>query len=553
MSAAYTITCGVTARMRDGVTLVADLWQPSTAEPRPALLYRTPYNRRRLICDFLTPLEAVQAGFAVLVQDCRGRFESGGEWRPRAWAQEAEDTYDTVEWMAQQPWCNGSVGMAGVSYSGIVQLLGASLRPPHLKAIAPAFAATAVDERAETGGAFPLDHLFGWLSLMALDWAQRRTAEGAPLTGAEWRTILEGIRNPRSLTDARPLASAPMFTLPDFPVSFEELASRPATPELDVGAIDIPILCVGGWYDLYVRGAIGAFSRSRGAPRHLLVGCWTHDGVLPACHGQVNFGLGATGAGGAVPEQHVAFFRRYLCDEGADVPPVRYFLMGTGEWRTSDAWPPVGAGVHSFYLSADPDTADGRLTDAVPAKQTSRRYVYDPSDPTPTLGGRLLGVGALAAGPFDQRPLTARADVVAFDTDPFARPFDILGSVRTVLHVSSTAKTTDFVVKLIDVAPDGLALPITDGIVRWQSREGDTTECVEPEAVSIRMADTAWRVEPRHRLRLQVQSADYPRFDANPNTGVGPGEAVTGVPARNTIWGGASTPSCVTVQGVRVE
>lgn len=538
----YRVLRDIEMPMRDGARLRADLWLPDTGQPVPVILYRTPYGKSNACPDFLRPQHCAEAGFAAVVQDTRGRFASEGEWRPVMWGQEALDGYDSVEWLAGQDWCTGAVGMSGPSYIGIAQLVCAALRPPHLKAIAPALTSTAEFDRIETGGALRLDHIIGWVAFMALDWLQKRLRDGQPPTPQETAQVLAAVQDPRPLFDHRPLRDIPLFKLAGFPIGFDALMSELAAAEnIDARSIEIPVLHTGGWYDVFARSTVGMFQRQAAAGHansHLLMGCWTHAGTLPQYHGQVNFGVMASGAAARVHEQHLDFFRRHLAQQETKVPRVRYFMMGANAWREADTWPPSGTTVQRLYLSA---AQEGRELGAEepPQQQSTASYVYDPADPTPACGGRTLYLGRLAMGPIDQAPLHRRADVLCYFGRPLERALDIVGNVAVQLHVSSTAVDTDFIVKLLDVGADQVALPFCEGIVRLRWRRGfETQQAHTPgdiERISISLGDVACRVQPGHRLCLQIQSASYPHLDPNMNTGAALGADTRGVTATNSI------------------
>lgn len=519
----------VAMEMRDGVRLRADIWRPMTGRPVSAILFRTPYDRRAFNADFLRPQDAAAAGFAAIVQDTRGRFASEGAWKPLMWEQEGDDGHDSVEWIAHQPWCSGAVGMSGPSYLGITQLVTAARRPPHLRAIAPAIASFAQGEWLEMGGGFRLDHILSWVAFMALDWLQRRQASDDPLPGAAVADVLRAAQDPRSLMDQRPLRDIGLFRLPGFPISFDDLTNPANAARILPEIAGIPTLHVGGWYDVFAQSTVAMFRQQRARGRHdahLVMGCWSHGGTLPSQHGEVNFGLAASGAGGRIAERHIAFFRRYL--DGADVaiPPARYFLANAGEWRDATAWPPDGAVTVDIPLSGPGE----------------RAYRYDPADPTPTVGGRTLGLGGLAMGPIDQRRLNVRGDLLRYATLPVTTPLDLIGPVAATLTFSSSATDTDVVCRLLDIAPDGTMLPVTDGTLRLRYREGFEREIPlvpgVPVAVTIPMGDIAWRLRAGHRLGLQVQSANHPHLDPNLNDMSPLGTGTTGIVADNRVHDG---------------
>jgi uncharacterized protein len=561
MPHSFSVTRDVEVPMRDGTRLRADLWRPSLPGARPVVLFRTPYDRSAFTSDFFRPQNAVDGGFVALIQDTRGRFGSDGDWRAFDWEQEGLDSYDSVEWAAAQPWCNGAVGMAGPSYLGIVQLAGAALRPPHLKAIAPAVASVGRHERLEHGGALWLDHLFSWLCLMALEWGRRCQAAGEALSDEETAILAKCASDQRWLMSFRPLKDSPLFKLREFRSVFQRLVEGTATPDLAVEQLTLPILAVGGWFDLYLRGTIGLFQDapqhgSANVDRYLLIGCWTHGATLPYSHGQANFGLAASGAGGLVADHHLTFFRRHLCGEKVEIPRVRYFLMNGAQWRNSISWPPPETRLRRLYLhssgQAHLNPGDGALSSAAPeGEEPWDGYLYDPADPPPSVGGRILSLAGLIPGASDQTSLAARPDTLCYNSPPVPSDTDLVGPVRVTLNVSSSAVDTDFVCKLIDVAPTGIALLVTDGIVRLRWRNGWDTPIPfrrdSIERISVDLADTAWRVLQGHRLRLQVQSGNYPHLDPNMNTGAPVGDEACGVTARNRVYHDRNHPSYVDV------
>jgi hypothetical protein len=538
----YTVTRNIHLRMRDGVSLSADLWLPETKEPLPAILFRTPYDRSAYNPDVLRPQQCVEAGFAAVVQDMRGRFGSEGEWDPLNWAREGLDSYDTIEWIAAQSWCSASVGMSGLSYCGTVQLAASLTKPPHLKAIAPTMASSAEFDRIETGGALRLDLGISWLVVTAIDWLLRRRAAGLAVPEAE-ALILRAVADPRFLYDIRPLSEIPLFSIEGFPISFDELYTRLNAPtDLSGIDLDIPTLHIGGWYDFSHSTAVNLFKRQVAAANshcHLIMGPWTHSGQLPQTQGQVNFGAMASGAASRLHEVVLTFFRRHLKTETVPLPRVRYFLMNSGGWREDSEWPPKASTTRRMYL--DIESGVGALTDSMTNQEAaSDDYRYDPRDPTPTVGGRNLGVGRLSMGPIAQQALDHRSDILRYTSHTLFDALDIAGAVAATIWVSSSALDTDFIVKLIDVDANEIALPICEGALRMRYRSGFDQEIpYTPGAVEqleIRLGHVAWRVLPGHRLRLQIQSANFPQLDANSNLGNPLGTGVAVATATNTVF-----------------
>jgi uncharacterized protein len=538
----YTVSRNALSRMRDGVRLSADLWLPDTKEPVPAILFRTPYDRSAYNPDVLRPQQCVEAGFAAVVQDMRGRFGSEGKWEPLNWAQEGADSYDTVEWIAAQSWCSGSVGMSGLSYCGTTQLAASLTKPPHLKAIAPTMASSAEFDRIETGGALRLDLGISWLAVTTIDWLLRRRAAGLALPEAE-TMILRAVADPRFLYEVRPLRDMPLFSIEGFPISFDELYTRLNVPT-DPNGIDpgIPTLHIGSWYDISHSTAVNLFKRQVAAANsdcHLIMGPWTHSGQLPQIQGQVNFGAMASGAASKLHQVVLTFFRRHLKKETVQLPRVRYFLMNSGGWRDDSEWPPKSSTARRMHLGIE--SGVGTLTESMPKEDVaSDDYRYDPRDPTPTVGGRNLGVGRLSMGPIAQQALDHRSDLLRYTSLTLPDTLDIAGSVAATLWVSSSALDTDFIVKLIDVDVNEIALPICEGALRLRYRSGfDQEKPYTPGAVEpleIRLGHVAWRVLPGHRLRVQIQSANFPHLDANSNLGNPLGTGVADTIATNTVF-----------------
>jgi putative CocE/NonD family hydrolase len=540
--------------MRDGVVLRGDVWRPEVEEPVAAILLRSPYDRRGTNSDVLRPFECVEAGFACVVQDTRGRFGSDGEWEILMWEQEALDSHDTVEWVAAQDWCDGAVGMAGASYLGIVQWVGAAERPPHLKAFAPAMTTSGELDRLDTGGAVRLTQVVCWLAYMALDWVSREIAAGRPVEMSKVAQLMAVVGEPRQTLEQLPLESIDAFELEGFPLTLGEMLREgmDAVTSFRYPEIEAPTLSLVGWFDFLSTGAIESFMRIRAeggggeesrAAHRLIVGPWGHAGTLPGSQGEVNFGIG-DGPFAGVSKKHLAFFDRHLRGTAEELPVVEYFLMGAEEWRTAAAWPPPESRPQEWYLSsggtANTGGGDGLLARVLPGTSApADRYTYDPADPVRTHGGRTIPMGELVAGPFDQARTEERADVLCYTTEVLPEALDIAGPVFLRLFAATSGRDTDWVGRLVDVGPDDRAIAFAEGILRARFRNGPVEELVEPgELVSYRvpLGHTAWRVRAGHRLRLQVTSSNFPAFDRNMNTGAEIGSDAAGVRAEQTVF-----------------
>jgi len=469
--------------MRDGAALATDVYLPEGDGPWPTILSRTPYNKRGVQS---TAKRFVKAGFAVVAQDCRGRFKSAGDYSP--FQTDHHDGYDTVEWIAVQDWSDGKVGMSGGSALGITTNLAATQTPPHLVCgyvvVAPA---SARQHTVYNGGVYRKEMNDGWLTMMNATEAIAQAIENPPSSEFwNWREITDFHRR-----------------------------------------INIPICNVGGWFDIFGQGTIDNFVglQRKGAGlasgnQKLIMG--------PTGHGPLGGRLKFPDANGQVfsADHQLRWFSYWLKGEAngiADEPPVRYYMMGDtddpdapgNEWREAVSWPPP-AQPTSFFLQ------DGhRLATSLPTSTGVISFRYDPADPVPTIGGANLIAGG--KGPEDQRQIDDRQDYLRFQTDVLTEPVEVAGRVTVDLHVASDAPDTDFVAKLVDVYPDGYEALICDGIIRARYREGlDREVMMQPDEVTrvrIDLWSTAIVFNKGHRIALHVSSSNDPRYDPNPNTG----------------------------------
>ncbi|MFH9397970.1 CocE/NonD family hydrolase [Streptomyces sp. NPDC017556] len=538
----------VPVEMRDGTVLRADVWRAADGPASPAVLFRTPYGKSPLGLATLTPAQCVDRGYAAVVQDTRGRFGSEGEWAPLDWSQEGPDGYDTVEWTAGQPWCDGNVAMAGTSYQAIVQWLAAMEKPPHLRAIAPTMSTSAPFDAEQLGGFLRLDHLTSWLGLTALEWVQRRAAAGDPVDGAVVAEVVQLLTSPEV-----PLRRWPLSTILDFegfPGRLRDIfAGRVATvADYHLGEVGVPTFSVGGWYDVFSHGTIELHRAMRAqdpvAGRHeLVVGPWVHSGQLPQVQGEVNTGPYGSAQGARLADLHLDFFDRHLRpaggttgrDSGGD---VRYFLFGDDAWHRAASWPPPEAVDAPWYLAGPVDgDGGGRLLPAPPQEAPGHdAFTYDPEDPVPSHGGRVLQLGRLAAGPLNQAHLEGRPDVLCYTSEPLTESLDVVGRQRLRLRFGSDASATAVVAKLTDVHPDGRSLLVAEASLRLEA--GGDGPRDEPYEADLLLGDTAWRFAPGHRLRVHVTSSNFPHLDRHPNIPGPVGEAEHCRTARQSVWYG---------------
>lgn len=610
---------------RDGVELATDVYRPADPEthapidePRPALLDRTPYDRtggRLRHGEWYA-----KRGYVIAIQDVRGRFDSDGDFYIHV--NEAEDGADTVEWLADRPYCDGQVATLGTSYGAWVQNALATQDPTGL-------AGMFVNMGAANGRTKTFRHN-GAFEQRWLAWAYTLGAgfSHAALADPEVQQVFAEVDVREVFKEGPRRGETALAELPGYDEwAFDIAETGSATDDLwqnpgvnferyyDESA-DVPTVYAGGWYDSYTGATCDNFrglADRKERDQYLLMGPWTHLARLPGGHdhseallfppltwesdvaGDVAFGEQATRK---YRETRLRFFEHYLngTDDWADQPRVEYFLMGTGdghrtadghlfhggEWRSATTWPPEDASMTPYY--AHPD---GRLSPRRPEQAATRSYEYDPENPVPTIGGNTssyltfepreesvrgypLGdrniIDFTGRGGFDQRttaetygatppygPLADRRDVLVFRTPPLEAPLDIAGPIRVTVYGETDGPDTDFTAKLIDeyppseAHPEGYALNLSDSICRGRFRgyreEPDLLEPGTTYEFYMEPYDTANRFAAGHRIRLDISSSNWPRFDANPNTG-GPlyGDPETRV-ATNTVHLGGETPT----------
>jgi putative CocE/NonD family hydrolase len=554
---------GVTMKTRDGVTLRADLYWPAAAGKYPTLLQRTPYNKDNT-AEFAR--KAAARGYFVVVQDVRGRYTSDGDWY--VFRHESEDGYDAVEWAASLPQSNGKVGMFGGSYVGATQMLAAIAHPPHLAGICPVVTASNYHENwTYQGGAFEQWFDESWTSGLAQDTLNRAIRDNTnALVGS---TVL-------------PLDHYPVFNIPA-PRNGAVLTGRLAPYFLDWLAhptyddywkqwsidenfdkIQVPALTIAAWYDIFQGGSLRNYlgmkehagNEAARAGQRLLVTIGGHAGGGRHI-GDVDFGPAAA----EFDENDLTLdWYDYLFlgkqNQFADAAkPVRIFVMGVNEWRNEESWPLKRAKETRYLLEsggkANSASGDGVLTTASAHSEPSDSYIYDPANPVPTVGGPLCCDGThLPAGPRDQKEVEARQDVLVYSTPPLEENIEVTGPVSLDLFAKSSAVDTDFTAKLVDVAPDGVAHNLTEGILRARFRESTTGEPrpITPGEVyeyKIDLWSTSNVFLKGHRIRLEVSSSNFPRFDRNLNTGKDDVTDAEIVKATNTVLHDAAHPSAL--------
>jgi putative CocE/NonD family hydrolase len=510
------------ATMRDGIALGADVYLPTLELPLPAVVLRQPYGRRTPGMGFEEVARFfARKGYACVVQDVRGKFSSGGAFDPGV--HEVDDGTDTVDWVASEPWCDGRVGLWGESYYGFTAVAAAVGGHPAIRCIAPGD--IAVDRRAAwfRQGAFLLNTTGTWA--LAMD-----APEYADVSGVDpYHLPLVELGRPVGLEGAYLRA---ILTRLEDAAWWRQRGLRHRLHE-----VRVPVLSWSGWWDTYLGAQLREHaellaSHPQPATVHLLVGPWDHEGSGEHTDRVVCVPVPPTAEHRW--DAYQAFFDRYLLDADVPAPPAAdVFTIGPNRWRELPAWPPPDVRPTPLFLRADGRAALAAPTDDEPPDT----FTYDPADPLPELVGR--NGWALCAALGDRRRFDDRIDVLRYVGEPLADDLELTGPLSARLFAASSAVDTDFTVTLADVFPDGTVNTVADGIVRARYRRGlDRPVPLVPgavEAYDVDLHATSYVVRAGHRLRVDVSSSCFDRYDRNPNTGAPVGTATTTVVARQTI------------------
>lgn len=532
--------------MRDGISLSATILLPPEEGPHPVVLIRTAYNRMMYLDSYFP-----KNGMALVVQDCRGRYESDGEFYP--FVNEAADGFDTLEWIGQQPWCNGSIGMFGNSYLASTQLLAAPEGSRFLQVLNPCFMAGDCWRRAYyCGGAFSLALIWSWI---CFEVASR-------VSHANTMPLLDIPKVLKTL----PLLALDQASTGEQAPSWRDFVSHSTYDDYwkNLSICDkyekfsMPVLLIGGWYDNYAAETVAnyqglrehaATSALRDSHR-MLIGPWPHGINGSSTLGDVDFGPAALTENDASRR----WLRTMLTGGKAvdfQAAPIRIFVMGINQWRDEYEWPPARTRFTRLYLREDARLA----LDEPSPKETPDAYTYDPADPVPTLGGN-HSIGSynpglyefLKPGPFDQRAVENRNDVLVYTSDQLEKDTEVTGHVLLKLYASSSALDTDFVARLTDVAPNGRSINITEGVLRARFRDDihGVPSLLDPGEIyefTIDLQVTSNVFLAGHRIRLQITSSNFPLWDRNLNTGENPTTGIRMQSARQVVFHDTDRPS----------
>ncbi|KIA66762.1 CocE/NonD family hydrolase [Nocardia vulneris] len=572
------IDADVEMTTRDGVTLTADLYRPAEEGRWPVLLHRTPYNRRdsfRVSGIVADPLWLARQGFAVLVQDTRGRFQSGGEFD--FITQEYNDSYDAIDWAATQSWSDGNVGIYGSSYLGMAVLQAVAARNPHLKAAVALVATADMRHTARPGGVFELGFLTTYGLVLCLEGLDHSSLDADEQEQVR-KQLAEAFADPLATVRRLPLTGigpldddrvAPFWA--DWLRSPNDPFWQRPTLLTEPERVTIPFLQVTGYQDFTSPTQFRlATALADNEHARLVAGPWTHFGTYTPS-GQVGARVLADAAAGVPTWNPVlaAFFDRHLRGgDGADHPGadrylsgpgrVTYFVGGSDTWASASVWPPAST-IAEWALGSGGDarTADGNGhlirsgTENAAATALSDTFTADPHDPFPTHGGAVLLERDPAAAPQgiqDQRAVDRRYDLLVYTSEPLTEEVTIAGQPELVTFLTSSAPDADVCVTLVDVEPDGFARNVADGAQRARYRDGGDTDWLdaeEPSRVTVTLHDVAHRFGVGHRIRVQIAGFDFPRFSRNLHTRTVPefGTLDEAVPAQHTVHHHPAAPS----------
>jgi len=556
-----TIEKGVAASMRDGVKLYANIYRPNAQGRFPAILIRTPYGKDRFEESSSFLRYAVQKSYIVIVQDVRGCYSSEGELLP--YVQEINDGYDSVEWAASLPYSNGKIGTQGCSYLGAVQWQLATAAPPHLAAIFPQCTFANSRHFFYFGGAF----IIGWISWLNERLPDIQKRRGMDVPTAE-EAQLQWTKNMWKWLGYLPLKDLPLLK-GFFPCYYDWLSHPDDGPFWDFANVEkkhkdvvVPAYNLTGWFDdgYGQPGAIANFlgmrkngkTKSSREGQKLIIGPWTHlavyYGKLGSRVGDVDFGPEAEMDLNALVMRWFDYWLKGIDTGIENEPPIKIFVMGDNTWRSEQEWPLARTEFTPFYVhsqgGANSLNGDGSLSRQNPQAEKPDRYIYDPAN--------AIIDRSLESGPQDQRAVEVRNDILVYTSAPLTKELEVTGPIKAEIWASSSAKDTDFVVKVTDVYPDGYSQNITpplSGILRARYHESEfKQQLLVPGQIyklSINLMYTSHVFKADHRIRVSITSSHFPHIDRNPNTGAPLGEDARLISAAQTIYHDERHPSLI--------
>lgn len=533
--------------MRDGVRLSADLYLPDAPGPFPTVLLRTPYDNNG-VASIEKGRRLANNGYATVIQDCRGRFDSEGTYYP--FVDDGQDGFDTQEWIGRQPWSTGRIGMAGASYGGWVQLSSAPYRSEFLTCLAPrVMAADLFRGLVYRGGAFQLN--------VMMTWGMRtsgRTAQSIEFDN--WREAFRIL----------PLEACDTANGRDLPF-WKDWLAHPTEDEYwsrtNVAAhwsdFAAPALNLGGWFDLYADNVIANYNgihqhgrTARARQSKLVVGPWAHALSASPRTGDVDFGAPSQIDLESLERRWFDYWLKGIDNGIVDEPPIRLFIMGANTWRDEHEWPLARTDWQRWYFhsggKANTLLGDGTLSPSEPGDEAADQFVYHPENPVQTVGGNnCCSPHIVPWGPYDQRDVEMRGDVLCYTSAPLERDLEVTGPIKVILYAATDCPDTDWTGKLVDVRPSGYAMNLCDGILRARYRESAATPTLlDPGKVyryEIDLMVTGNVFLKGHRIRVEISSSNFPRYDRNLNTGLPIGTSYEVRVAHQTVLHTPAYPS----------
>ena len=547
--------------MSDGVVLRHDLYTPDQQAPHPVILMRTPYGKQNAFQDrvYANYQSLVERGYIIIIQDVRGTGTSNGVLKSTA-ENEFQDGYETVQAIASQTYCNGKVGMYGLSYFGFTQIAAAVEAPPALRCICPFEVASLVPFGSNPQHTLGGHHIY-WLYGQALSGLSRLGLSTVEREAAH-NKLLENLKHMPDLLKHLPLRETPAVDIQEVPLlqDYSELINRVEDDAFwarihrppDFSKLAIPMLHLTGWFDVALNGTLDSYAEAceKAAPfcrdnQWLVIGPWEHGGLLAhEIEGQ-NFGDAADGLVFDVPALMQKFMDAFLKDQAEpllQVPRVQYFQMGENHWLTSEKWPPQQSAMTTLYLAPNGLLSDELLSVAL----GTASYEYDPANPYPSDLTDEQGRHWLA----NRRYLLERADVLTFRTSTYGIPLRIAGRLQLSLFAASSAVDTDFVCVVGDESPDGSVRQLGAGLTRGRFRHGSKPELLTPdrcECIEIDVGNIAYTVPVQHRLVVGITSSYYPLHNVNLNDGLPCGWGMQRFIATQTVWMDKEHPSRLSV------
>ncbi len=527
--------------MRDSTVLYSDLYLPEKEGKYPVIIIRYPYDKSDIKRQWhiYDPAIYIERGYGVMVQDVRGTGESEGDFFP--WVSDGKDGYDTVEWTASQKWCDGNVGMMGLSFFGFSQMVTAVERPPHLKAVCPFQIGLTLNINNNVRGFVFSSHI-GWVLSFALDRLKKGWYDES--VSPEYIKLIEGyMSNLLDQLKHLPIKEMPAAQIKGFPAVEEyvtHILENFDNPEyyrregklMNFEDVEVPVFGLAGWMDTTRNGVVDHYLGFKESGREnvkrgqkLVLGPWQHGGTLFPGTNEIDLGNEASGKAIGVENMMVSFFDRYVKgieNDWEQKPPVKIFVMGKNIWREEKEFPPKRAAVKEIYLHSG-----GKLSPDVPRDEKYDSFEYNPENPVPTMPSMT-----------DHSKLEEREDILVYTSDAMESALEVTGLPKLALHISSSARDTDFCAKILDVCPDGRALLVGDGAIRLRYRNGWEPEYLEKDGIyeiEIPLEYISYAFMPGHRIRVHVTSSNFPKFDFNHNTGNRPAGDAEMIIANNKV------------------